>query len=372
MKILFLGGTGRLSKDVAELSLRLGNEVFLFTRGSSMRRIFVNDGYHMIIGDIRNVKESEKKLEGKFFDVVIDFISFKEKQLKNTLKIIEGKYKQYIFISSATVYNFKENEIISEANTLLGNKKWEYAFDKYLCELFLKDYFLLKEEKYTIIRPYVTYGNTRVPYPLVPRKSTFEYSFIERIEKGRSIPTFNNGETITTLTHTKDFAKGVAGLFGNEKAYGEEVHITNDNTVTWMDVLDELETALHIKINRIDFEIDTIIKALPEYRSVLKGDKARNTRFDNSKIVHMVPNYKCEISLESGIKDMVSFYEKHTDMQKIDYMWNGCMDRLCKVKGEAKKYLFKTKKDKIMYYIGYVRCLNLLYFFLKTIVNKLA
>ena len=42
LKILFIGGTGRLSKDVAEKALNDGNEVYLLTRGTNERKKFVS------------------------------------------------------------------------------------------------------------------------------------------------------------------------------------------------------------------------------------------------------------------------------------------------------------------------------------------
>lgn len=335
MKVLFIGGTGRLSKDVADLALKNGFDVFLLTRGSKERKIFVNDRYHMIYADIRNPESAKKALTEFSFDVVIDFLTFNSNQLKTTLEIIESKYKQYIFISSATVYKkSREDEIISEETTAIGNDRWQYAFDKYKCEKFLNEYFANKEEMTcTIIRPYVTYGNTRVPYPLVPRNNSMEWSFVKRIIDGQPIPVFDDGRTRTTLTHTRDFAKGVVGLFGNEKAYGEAFHITGNNATTWGAVIDELERALGKKAIRVNMQQSEIYHEMPEYKGVLVGDKGTTMLFDNSKIKSAVPAFDCEVSLADGIKEMVDFYMAHPDLKRIDYRWNGQVDRLMKKHG---------------------------------------
>ena len=352
MKILFIGGTGRLSKDVAALSAEKGNEVFLFTRGSKERDCFLKDSYKLIKGNIRDIENSIKALENYRFDVIIDFLTFEVEQLKNTLKIIDGKYRQYIFISSSTVYINNNDELISESKTKVGNKEWKYAYDKFLCEEYLKEYFSKKEEKYTVIRPYVTYGNTRVPYPLVPRNNLMEWTFIDRILNRRPVPTFYKGKTVTTLTHTRDFAKGVVGLFGNAKAYNEALHITTDETTTWGEVLENLENILGLEVIRMDFPVEQIIKVMPMYKSVLLGDKARNMRFDNSKIKSAVPNYSCNISLKDGLSEMIDFYRGHKELQKIDYGWNGYIDRLCGCSNQLMTYKMKSIKDIGNYLIG--------------------
>lgn len=376
MKILFIGGTGRLSKDVAELALNRGNEVYLLTRGSEARQLFVNMKYKMIYGDIRDIENSKNILQNYKFDVVIDFLTYNIDQLKNTLSIVENKCSQYIFISTATVYKKKdENEIISEEYTEVGNNQWKYAWDKYMCERYLQDYFSGSlSKKYTIIRPYVTYGNTRVPYPIVSFDIQKEWSFIDRILHKQEIPVFDKGNTITTLTHTKDFAKGVVGLFGNEKAYGEAFHITTTTTVTWGQVLDELERILGIHINRLNVTQEDIIKDMPEYKSILIGDKGTNMRFSNKKICDCVPDYVCDISLHDGLQEMITFFKEHKELQKNDYAWQGEIDRFCikHSKSVKRKYNFNCRSEQLEYLYGRYWLIKIFYKVVKRVWHIVA
>lgn len=377
MKVLFIGGTGRLSKDVAALAQNLGNQVFLLTRGSSERKLFVNDGYHMIYGNIRDTAKSKELLKDQYFDVIIDFLSYNLEQLKNTLDIIEGHYRQYIFISTATVYKKKdEEEIISEGSTAVGNDRWAYAYNKYLCEEFIKEYFENKSDAdFTIVRPYVTYGNTRIPYPIVPLDTSKEWTIIHRILNLQPILTFDQGQTLTTLTHTRDFAKGVVGLFGNKKAFGEAYHITNPENVTWGQVLDTMEGILDIKLVRVDLKQEMIYDSMPQYKQILLGDKGTTMRFNNKKILRDVPSFSCEVSLDSGIREMIEFYRSHPELQKIDYRWNGEVDRLCAKQGvkNLHKYAFATAKDRKEYRIGrylFPKMRNRMFVKVKSLVSK--
>lgn len=355
MKILFIGGTGRLSKDVAEYALKMGNDVYLLTRGSKERNLFVLDGYNMLQGDIRD-RSCKALLDNMHFDVIIDFLTFNTEQLKMTLDIIQGHYNQYIFISSATVYK-KNNEydIISEKETPIGNDKYRYSFNKYKCELFVRDYFSNRKEFFTIIRPYVTYGNTRVPYPLVPRRTLYEWSFVDRILQGKPIPVFDKGEIITTLMHTKDFARVVVCCFGNEKVYNEAFHIANDSTTTWGEVLDILGEIVKCEVVRADISKEDICKYLSEYDGVLKGDKGHNMQFNVEKMKEICPESDCTISLQNGLRDMVDFYMAHKELQKIDYKWNGKVDRLLVANGYKlkRKYHFSCIRERIDYIVGF-------------------
>ncbi len=351
MKILFIGGTGRLSTDVAKLSLKKEYEVYLLTRGSKERKKFIDKNYKMIYADIRNSVECKEKLKGKYFDVIIDFLTYDKNQLNNTLDIIAGHYNQYIFISSATVYEKRlEEEIISE-KTKVGNEKWDYAYKKYECEEEIHKYYKNKKDlHYTIIRPYVTYNETRVPYPLVPQDSSMEYSIIYRILNNKKIPVIKNNNLITTITNTKDFALGVVGLFQNKESYGEVFHITSDEVVNWEQVIDIIGEYYNKKIDKTFFSIDEFSQKYPLYLPILSGDKGHQMRFTNEKIKRVVKDFNCKILLKDGIEEVINFYENNKQFQKIDYYWYGRIDRICKDQKEIK---FPNKNERFKYNLGY-------------------
>lgn len=370
MKVLFVGGTGRLSKDVSKYALNKGCEVYLLTRGTKEREIFLDQRYHMIYADIREPIKCKKILESYNFDVIIDFLSYNVEQLEQTLNIVEGKYKQYIFISTATIYKKKsENEIISENATEIGNDNWDYAYKKYKCEKYLENYFEKKSVYYTIIRPYVTYGNTRVPYPLVPLENSKEWSLVNRIIEGKEIPIFDNDKKKTTLTHTKDFAIGTVGLFLNPKSYGEAFHITTDVNVTWGEVLLAIGDILDTKIKIVNLTQESIYTCLDEYKGVLIGDKGNNMMFDNSKIHDAVPEFNASTSLHEGIEDMIQFYKSNVNLQQIDYIWDGKIDRLLKKKAQIKPYVNRNINgiNRLKYYIGRYNIMYKIYCIIKKI-----
>lgn len=53
------------------------------------------------------------------------------------LDVVSNKCKQYIFISSATVYKEKNNHHYIESDEI-GNDKWDYCLEKSECEWYLK------------------------------------------------------------------------------------------------------------------------------------------------------------------------------------------------------------------------------------------
>lgn len=338
MKILILGGSGVLSTDFTIKTVNEGNEVFLFNRG--IRKNFIDGRANNIIGDIRkdSVEELRKKIfeASEEYDVVVDFLTFNKDQLSKTLEVIRDRFKQYIFISSATVYKKSdENEIITE-ETPLGNDKWDYAYQKFLCEKSLRD----QDICYTIIRPYVTYGKTRIPFPIIPDRK--HYTLLARIIEDKPVLLYENGEAICTLTHTTDFANMLYGLLLNERAYCEDFHITSPVQQTWKDVYGILCSLLGKKEHGLSVSGEQIRKFMPDFYEILKGDKGTNMRFDNTKVLSVLgggysANY---ITLADGLKQSVDFYCSNDYMKGIDFKWDGQCDYLIrKVCGERFNYL---------------------------------
>ena len=355
MNVLFLGGTGRLSKDAVTKAVSGGHNVSIITRGSKHRKQFYNNKCNCLIGDVRKPETCRQYFNSsQRYDVIVDFLSIGVHDIKTTLSMIDGSFVQYIFISSATVFKRGADEIIDEKSEK-GNSLWQYAYNKYLCEEWLKDYYKgRKDSYYTIVRPYVTYGNTRVPYPLVPRDTLMEWSFIERIRNGQSIPTFDNGQTITALLNTKDFSYLLVGLFGNVKAYNNDFIIADEDSVSWGEVLDTLAKVLNTTVKKVDLPKEKIFSCAPEYEPVLNGDKGINIKFDITKIKSIVPGYEKTVSLENGLREMVSFYDANPQLKRIDYCWNGKLDKMLKKYGvhDAYKYHFSALKDFFCYLSG--------------------
>lgn len=326
MKVLLIGGSGILSTDVCKTAISKDYDVYVLNRGK--RKYALQKEAHLITCDIlrEDVDTIREKLKDLYFDTVIDFLSFNPEDVKRHLSIIKDHCSQYVFISSATVYEKQsENEIISE-ETPIGNSKWQYALNKANGEKFLKDNYQEYCSHWTVIRPYVTYNETRIPFAIIPGHAN--WTLLKRVLENKPIVLWDSGQAKCTITHSRDFSVGVVGLFGNPKAFEEAFHITSDFVMDWKQVLNGFIEATGKKADVIDLSTEYIIKVLPEYSGVLLGDKGTNMVFDNSKIKSVVADFKSTIPFEKGIKETVQFFYDHKELQVIDYKWEGRLDYL--------------------------------------------
>lgn len=109
MKILILGGTRFLGRFLTESAVKRGHEVTLFNRGKE------NPGLFPDVGKLAGDRGSDlSALEEGEWDAVIDTCGFVPRVVRESAKLLAGRAGQYIFISSASVYDELESPGISE------------------------------------------------------------------------------------------------------------------------------------------------------------------------------------------------------------------------------------------------------------------
>ncbi len=319
MKVLFIGGTGVISSACSELAIKKGIDLYHYNRGKSFRKI---KGVKNIIGDIRDFKKSQELLKDYSFDVVVQFIGFKPDHIKNDIKLFTGKTKQYIFISSASAYETPPTRLPIKETTPLKNPYWKYSREKIACEnLLLKEGY----ENYfpvTIVRPSHTYDKTLIPFE-------GGYTVLNRMKQGKKVVVHGEGTSIWTLTHHKDFAVGLVGLFGAERSLVETFHITSDEYMSWNRIYEIIADLLNVEPQLHHVPSKIIAKYLPEIGASILGDKAHSMIFDNSKIKSIVPEYSAKISFEEGAKEIIDWYNK-PENQVIDEKLDKTFDKIIK------------------------------------------
>ena len=353
MRVLLIGGSGTLSTDTTRLCIKKGYEVYLFNRGN--RNIFSGDNLHYLLGDINNNEQAKKIIADLQFDVVIDYLTFDVDTLKNRITLFNNHCKQYIFISSATV--FKNTDQILTEDSPKGDTGWAYAQNKYLCELYLQDHKNEFNFYYTIVRPYITYDDRRIPFPVITKRSY--WSLIDRIKRDKAILICDDGNAKLTLTHTLDFAVGIVGLFLNEKAENNDFNIVGDTIGTWNDILRIVEEFVGNKAKVIYIPSETLGGDFTTQKTELLCDKRHSHVFDNSKIKDAVPEFKTSWNLHDGLNHTLNYLSGTPELQKVDKYWNNTIDVL------SSKYSKKlgekvSIKQEIVYFLQEHRYLRII------------
>lgn len=321
MKVLFIGGTGIISTEVSKLCILNGIELYLLNRGKSNKRI---EGVHEITADISNSNECSNILKEHNWDVVVNWIAFTTEDIERDLKLFSGKTKQYIFISSATVYQKPPRSPFITESTPLKNPFWQYSRNKIACEMKLMEFYRDFDFPVTIVRPSHTYDKV-IPIAIGGWK---EYATVNRIKNKEKIIVHGDGTSLWTLTHSRDFAKGFIGLIANQQAIGEAFHITSDEVLTWNQIYETIGSVVGEEPNIIHIPSDFIGRYDDHLKCGLLGDKAHSAIFDNSKIKKYVPNFNATIPFNKGIKETIKWFEAKPERQIVNQATNELIDRI--------------------------------------------
>ncbi len=320
MKVLFIGGTGIISSACSELAVSRGIDLYHLNRGKSASLRPVS-GVKTIQADIRNYTETEHALGDHKFDVVVNWIGFTPDQIQADIDMFSSRTDQYVFISSASIYETPPRSLPITEDTVISNPFWEYSRIKIACEDLLRKSYLEQGFPYTIVRPSHTYDKT-----LIPLQGGI--TALMRLKQGLPVVVHGDGSSIWTLTHHKDFAKGLVGLLGKEEAVGQAYHITSDEWLSWDNIFRLMGAALGVEPNIIHIPSDLIATYDPVFGEGLQGDKTHTMIFDNSKIKALVPDFSAEIPFEQGAREIVAWYEADAARQKVDPHLNGLFEKM--------------------------------------------
>lgn len=322
LTILFIGGTGELSLACVREAAAAGHKVSVFNRGHHCEDL--PPAVELIMGDLEN-GDVYDKLGERHFDVVCQFLALAPEQVRRDIALFEGKTAQYVFISSACVYDRRSVKSALTEDAPRANPVWEYAQGKIACEDVLMAQSGLD---FTIVRPAHTL-RTRLPTMM------FEGDVIgRRMVQNRPVIVAGEGNVPWTLTRAVDFAVPFVRLLGCNAALGKPVHIASDRGHSWTDIYRALGEALGHEAQIVHMPAETLAEVHPAWRGPLLGDKIWPTAFDNSALRRIVGDVEMAGDLDLILKEPVRhFHQRSRGAQRQDEQLDRLIDRIAESSG---------------------------------------
>ena len=322
MKVLFIGGTGNLSGDCTLRALAKGMEVWHLNRGSKPAE--VPEGVVTLVADIRDEAAAGRVLGRERFDAVVDFIAYTREHIEQDIRLFRDRTRQFVFISSASAYRKPPVHHVITESTPLINPFWKYSQDKIECERRLEEEARAKGFPCTIIRPSHTYCSRWMPTAF----GSADFTVPKRMLDGRRVIVHGDGQSLWTMTHTRDFAVGLVGLLGNPAAMGEAVQITGEEVLTWDSVHATIAAALGVEPKTVHIPSDFIAAVDLERGAHFLGDKTYSALFDCSKLKRLVPEFRTTVSFQEGMRESAAWYLADPSRQKVDPALDASMDAI--------------------------------------------
>ena len=289
MDILVLGGTGAMGTPLVQL-LSERNRVWVTSRSS---RVSNFPAIHYVQGDAMQKDFLQQIVSSQHWDAIVDFMNRKYSQFKEVLPFLMKSTSQYVFISSARVYNQSEEPITEETPRLLD----------------------------TCSDSDFTYNDYRLQLGIMEKED-----FVYRILHGRTLVFSRDLEDkITTMTHGNDVARGIASIIGQPKALGETFHITSPKSLTWGEILNiykkVIEEHLGESIKILWTDKTTNFKLSNQYYRIVYS-RYFNRSFCNNKIGQFI-DVDSFVSPEEGLTQCMRNFLLNPKFGKINWSLEG-------------------------------------------------
>lgn len=315
MRVLFIGGTGLISSACAAEAVRRGMDVTLLVRGHS-RDYLPPSGARVLQGDIRaDPAAVARALPQEPFDAVVDWVAYVPEHIETDLELFATRARQFIFISSASVYQKPPVHYVYREDTPAVNPYWSYARDKIACEERLVRAWRETGFPITIVRPSHTYGPSRLPLALSARKG---FTPIARLLRGKPLIVHGDGTSLWTVTWNEDFARAFVALLGHPGAIGQTIHITSDEVLNWNQIHQIIAREVGVEARLQHLTTDYLVSQSPDLAGPLWGDKAWSAVFDNSKIKRLCPGFVATVSLAEGVRRALAWFAERPERREVD------------------------------------------------------
>lgn len=278
MRVLLLGGTGAMGRNLSRELVSMGHETTVTSRVPHEDA----DGIRYVVGNAMDQGFLADVL-GRGWDAVVDFMVRYTKDFRLVMPTLLAGTGQYLFVSSYRVY--ADSPVITEESPRLLDvvndhvylATDEYALAKARCEDLLR---ASRHDNWTIARPAITYDGGAARLQLGVMESTV---WLWRAQHGAPVP-FPKDMLArqATMSWGCDVARMIARLIGNPDAFGEAYTVSGSDHMAWADVAKAYQTVLPFELTPCNLEEFIDVVGTP-YQVIY--DRMYNRVVDNSKVL---------------------------------------------------------------------------------------
>jgi nucleoside-diphosphate-sugar epimerase len=320
LKVLFLGGAGMIGSACVQDAVDAGHDVTIVTRSAPTRTLPAS--VTQLRGDVRDADSLRSTVGRVDADVVVNWVGFAPEHLDGHVDEFAGRIQQYVFISTCSVYGRPVPQLPITESSPKRHVGFRYALDKLRCEEMLEQAFRTRNFPVTIVRPFHTYDETRIPV-------LAGWTAIERMRRGAPVIVQGDGTSLWSLTHSSDFARAFTPLLGNQHAIGEDVNVVSADILTWDQIHLALAAAAGVREPRlVHCASEQIGREWPDWDAVLADDFRHSMLFDTAKLRRLSPGFTPRVSFSRGARESITWFDADPARQVVDDALSAAFDRL--------------------------------------------
>jgi len=210
MRVLIIGGTGKMSARITEAAVARGHDIMLYNRGQ--RPLPEGVCVPLIQGERNALRAHADEIAAFNPEAVIDSICFKPSQAED-LATLFPNVRRLVVISTVDVYG-EDVGAVPVSETHEPYPVSDYGKGKFACERVL---FKALGDVVTIFRPSHILGRGFLTTSLWSRSPYF----VDRLRKGKVIPAIGGGRNLMTPVYAGDVAEWVMRSLQSAAAGGQ-------------------------------------------------------------------------------------------------------------------------------------------------------
>jgi len=310
MKICVVGGTGNISSGIVNILIKNNHEVVCFNRGIRGK---LPDGVRLIKGDRLNSKDFEDKMKLENFDAVIDMLCFNAQQAKSSLRAF-NKVKHFVMCSTVATYGNRYNLFPTDENHSILPVD-NYAHNKAEADAIFMEAYEKNNFPITIIKPATIYGPKG---GLIRQVASVDFSWIDRIRKGKPIVVSGDGNAINQFIYADDAGLAFAGVLEKKHCIGQTYILANKGFITWNEYHQTAMKVIGREVELVGVPLSNLEKMKVPGLDLCKNYFSRNNYYSADKLMRDVPEFKPKISLESGMNEVIKEMDKNGNIPNSD------------------------------------------------------
>ncbi len=296
MRVCVIGGSGNISTSIVRVLLSLGHEVTCFIRGKSRT---IPNGARLLQGDRMDRAAFEKKIQAERFDAAIDMICFTREDAESSVRAFRG-VQHFIQCSTVCTYGIDLDWMpVTEDHPLrpitdYGRNK--VAADRVFLEAWYRESFPV-----TILKPSTTYG----PIMGCVRQVCWDFSWIDRIRKGKPIVLCGDGSVVHQFLHVEDAALAFAHTLLKPHCIGQIYNVVNRGFFTWRQYHQAAMQVIGQEVEMVGIPLDDILAMEIPESGICRDIFAHNSYYSAERLFRDVPEFKPKVSLQEGLRQTI-------------------------------------------------------------------
>lgn len=301
MKVIVTGGAGFIGSHLVDALVERGIEVHVIDNLISGQLEQVNTLAHLYVEDVCSKKAKQividikpdavfhlaaqadvgKSVQDPAYDADVNIIG--------TINMLDAcrqaKVKKFIFASTSAVYGNLNKALLSEDDKKIPASY--YGLSKLTAESYIRLFYELYRQSYTILR----YANVYGPRQLPKGEGGVVAVFFDRIKKGDNINVHGDGEQTRDFIYVKDIVS--ANIAALEHGHQETVQVSTSQKTSINHILTLLTGIYGTPIDK-------------QFTAPREGD-IKHSCLSNQKAKEVL-NWQPTYQIEEGLKETYAFH----------------------------------------------------------------